>query len=199
MSSPTRSFVRGVARALALIAVFPAAGLAVRAGLQAGSAPPFYPASWMEETLTEEPELWLVDGYNVVQVALLSGRDRDSWWQASRRDELMAHAARLAASGARVEVVFDGDQPVPEPEGRAARQVFAESADAWLVARVRAEVTPQRVVVVTADRRLAGRLRHHGARVVGPGEFLRRCRLEPDTGCQEEPEKPRDVFPSKGT
>jgi predicted RNA-binding protein with PIN domain len=199
MSSPTRSFAGGVARALAQIAVFPAAGLAVRAGLQAGSAPPIYPASWMEEIEAEDPELWLVDGFNVVQVALLSGRDRDSWWRAERRDELMAQAARLAASGARVEVVFDGDQPVPEPEGHAARQVFAESADAWLVARVRAAAEPGRVAVVTADRRLAGRLRHHGARVIGPGEFLRRCRLEPDSGCQDEPEKHRDVFPSKRT
>ena len=94
MSSPTRSFAGGVARALALIAVFPAAGLAVRAGLQAGSAPPLYPASWMEEIEAEDPELWLVDGFNVVQVALLSGRDRDAWWRAERRDELMAHATQ---------------------------------------------------------------------------------------------------------
>ena len=174
--SPTRSFVGGVARALALIAVFPAAGLAVRAGLQAGSAPPFYPESWMEEIQTEEPELWLVDGFNVVQVALLSGRDRESWWRAERRAELMAHAAQLSAKGACVEVVFDGAEPAPEAEGPGAREVFAESADAWLVARVRAAADPQRVAVVTADRRLAGRVRHHGARVIGPGEFLRRCR-----------------------
>ena len=177
--SPTRSFAGGVARALALIAVFPAAGLAVRAGLQAGSAPPTdpaYPASWMEEIRAEEPQLWLVDGFNVVQVALLTGRDREAWWQAAHREELMAHAARLAVSGVCVEVVFDGDQPVPETEGPGARQVFAESADAWLVARLRAAPEPQRVAVVTADRRLAGRVRHHGGRVIGPGEFLRRCR-----------------------
>ena len=174
--SPTRSFAGGVARALALIAVFPAAGLAVRAGLQAGSAPPTYPASWMDEIREEEPDLWLVDGFNVVQVALLSGRDREAWWQAAHREELMAFAARLAGSGACVEVVFDGDQPVAEAEGPGARQVFAESADTWLVARLRAAPEPQRVAVVTADRRLAGRVRHHGGRVIGPGEFLRRCR-----------------------
>jgi predicted RNA-binding protein with PIN domain len=174
--SPTRSFAGGVARALALIAVFPAAGLAVRAGLQAGSAPPAYPASWMEEIEAQEPSLWLVDGFNVVQVALLSGRDREAWWRASRRDELLTQATRLAASGAQVEVVFDGAQPASAHAGPGARQVFAESADAWLVARVRAAADPQRVAVVTADRQLARRVRHHGARVIGPGEFLRRCR-----------------------
>ena len=197
--SPTRSFAGGVARALALIAVFPAAGLAVRAGLQAGSAPPLYPASWMEEIEAEDPALWLVDGFNVVQVALLSGRDRESWWRAERRDELMAQAARLAASGACIEVVFDGAEPASEAQGPGARQVFAESADAWLVARIRAAAEPGRVAVVTADRRLAGRLRHHGARVIGPGEFLRRCRLEPGAECPESSEKKRAVSPSKAT
>ena len=177
--SPTRSFAGGVARALALIAVFPAAGLALRAGLQAGSAPPFYPASWMDEIRAEdreEPELWLVDGFNVVQVALLGGRDRDAWWGPARRAELLAEAGRLSASGACVEVVFDGARPAPDSQGAAPRPVFAESADAWLLARVRSAPDPGRVAVVTADRRLAGRVRHHGARVIAPGEFLRRCR-----------------------
>jgi hypothetical protein len=175
--SPTRSFAGGVARALALIAVFPAAGLALRTALQAGSAPPTYPPSWMEEIRAEEasPELWLVDGFNVVQVALLAGRDREAWWGPERREELLARAARLSASGARVEVVFDGARQGPEAPGSGPRQVFAESADAWLVARVRAAQDPGRVAVVTADRRLAGRLRHLGARVVEPREFLRRC------------------------
>ena len=174
--SPTRSFFGGVARALALIAAFPAAGLAVRAGLQAGSAPPTYSPSWMEEIRAEEPELWLVDGFNVVQVALLGGRDRAAWWRAERRQELLEHATGLTVSGACVEVVFDGARPGLEAQGPGPRQIFAESADAWLVARVRSSPHPGRIAVVTADRSLAGRVRHHGALVVGPGEFLRRCR-----------------------
>jgi hypothetical protein len=130
----------------------------------------------MEEIRAEDPLLWLVDGFNVVQVALLSGRDREAWWGAERRAELLTQAARLSAAGACVEVVFDGARPEPEAAGPGPRQVFAESADAWLVARVRAAPDPARVAVVTADRSLAGRVRHHGAHVVGPGEFLRRCR-----------------------
>ena len=36
-------------------------------------------------------------------------------------------------------------------------------------------VRSERTVVVTADRRLASRARHHGATVVTPGEFLARA------------------------
>jgi predicted RNA-binding protein with PIN domain len=178
---PTRSFAGGVIQALAVIAVFPALGLAARAGLQAGSAPPHYPPTWMEEIRAEEteapeePEIWLVDGFNVVQVALLGGREREGWWGAERRDELLARAARLSAAGAVVEVVFDGRRPAPEADVPGPRQVFAESADAWLLARVREAADPARVAVVTADRSLAGRARHRGARVISPSEFLRRC------------------------
>jgi hypothetical protein len=53
--------------------------------------------------------------------------------------------------------------------------VFVPSADDWLVARVREAADPQRVRVVTADRRLAARVRHHGGRVVSPAAFLGRC------------------------
>ncbi len=180
---PARSFAAGVVQAVAVIAVFSALGLAARAGLQAGSAPPDYPPSWMEEIRaqqlesSEEPELWLVDGFNVVQVALIAGRDREGWWGAERREELLARAARLSASGARVEVVFDGQRPAAEASGPGPREVFAESADAWLLARVRDAADPSRVAVVTADRSLAGRARHRGARVISPSEFLRRCQI----------------------
>lgn len=180
---PTRSFAAsfaaGVAQALAVVAAFPALGLAVRAGLQAGSAPPTYPPTFMDDEVRveqqPEPELWLVDGFNVVQVALLGGREREIWWGAERREELLDRAARLTEQGARVEVVFDGQRPAPDAEGAGPRQVFADSADAWLLARVKQAADPTRLAVVTADRRLAGRVRHQGARVVSPSDFLRRC------------------------
>jgi hypothetical protein len=175
----TPRFWTGLARALALIALFPAVGLGVRTGLAAGSAPSLYPASGMDElpAAVDEPELWLVDGFNVVQVALLGGRDRERWWGSERRAELLERASRLSAAGARIEVVFDGERPAEERDGAGAREVFADSADAWLVARVKAAPDPARIAVVTADRRLAGRVRHHGARVVAPSDFLRRCEV----------------------
>jgi hypothetical protein len=71
-----------------------------------------------------------------------------------------------------------------ESDAPGPHRVFAPSADDWLLARVRAAENPGRIAVVTADRRLAERARRRGARVVGPGEFLRRC-----TG--DEPAAPR--------
>ncbi len=55
------------------------------------------------------------------------------------------------------------------------RAVFAASADDWLVTRVRRAEDPARFAVVTCDRQVADRVRHRGARVVSPREFLARC------------------------
>ena len=130
------------------------------------------PTSGASETLEE----WLVDGFNVVQVGLLRDRDREGWWSRARREELMARAERFARPRAATWVVFDGPEEGirSEASGRL-HEVYAASADEWLVARVRAAEEPSRIVVVTADRRLANRVRHHGGRVVAPAEFLREC------------------------
>ena len=71
-------------------------------------------------------------------------------------------------------VVFDGSRPVREEGAGRLHAVFAPSADDWLVRRVKAAEQPGRVVVVTADRSLANRARHHGAVVLKPGDFLAR-------------------------
>ena len=52
---------------------------------------------------------------------------------------------------------------------------FAPSADDWLVRRVRASSEPQRLAVVTRDRRVGGRAQHSGASVVSPAQFLGLC------------------------
>ncbi len=124
----------------------------------------------------ERPEEWLVDGFNVVQVGLLRDRDREGWWSRERRRELMARAERFERPRVVTWVVFDGPEEGirSEASGRL-HEVYAASADDWLAARVRAAAEPSRIVVVTADRRLANRVRHHGGRVVAPAEFLRAC------------------------
>jgi predicted RNA-binding protein with PIN domain len=118
--------------------------------------------------------IWLVDGYNVVHWGLLGGRDRERWWSAPLRAELLARAAAFEDPDAEVWVVFDGARPGPEVEGRL-HEVFAPSADDWLLRRIRDEADPARVALVTADRRLADRAKHRGAAVVSPSEFLDRC------------------------
>jgi hypothetical protein len=176
-------FLRGALEALLLPLAFCALGLAWwGTALRAEGAAPTYPRAWMEAgamTQVEVPSApaeWLIDGFNVVQVGLLGGQDRSQWWSASRRAQLLSQAAAFEPADASLWVVFDGGRPGPdsELEGRT-RVVFAPSADEWLVARVRGAPDPSRLVVVTADRRLAARVRHLGARVASPAEFLARC------------------------
>jgi predicted RNA-binding protein with PIN domain len=176
-------FLRGVLEALLLPLAFCALGLAWwGTALRAEGAPPTYPRAWMEAAAMTQaepasaPAEWLIDGFNVVQVGLLGGQDRSRWWSAARRAQLLSQVAAFQPSDASLWVVFDGGLPRPESEreGRT-RVVFAPSADEWLVARVRRAEDPSRLVVVTADRRLAARVRHLGARVSSPAEFLARC------------------------
>jgi len=170
-------FWRGAIESLGLTVLFPAVGLLWTAfALPAPEPEPHYPGSVVELVPARTPRIWLVDGFNVVQVGLLGGRTRDDWWREPRRVELLSRAASFDAREDELWVVFDG----PRPDGTGAvgdrlHPVFAPSADEWVVARVVAEPDPGRVSVVTADRRLAARVRRRGASVVSPAEFLRRC------------------------
>ena len=120
---------------------------------------------------------WLVDGFNVLHAGVLRGGDRQGWWREEMRARLLARVAAFDDETAELWVVFDGRGPLGEAELRSRRPhvVFAPSADEWLLAAVRDAEDPASVVVVTADRQLADRARHRGARVVGPRTFLNRC------------------------
>ena len=123
--------------------------------------------------------VWLVDGFNVVSVALLrdQGRmhEREGFWRRENREALVARARAFDDPSAEVWIVFDGADADGNDEHATPKTVFAPSADEWLLERVRADATPERVTVVTADRRLENRVRSRGARVVSPGDFLNRC------------------------
>ena len=190
-------FLRGVAQTLSIVVAFVGAGVvagsltsrapATRAGFPSPGllpgAEPFarahvYSRGEMDgaaET-TEEPSVWLVDGFNALHVAMLRGRDRQAWWRSEERERLVARVAGFEAGDAEVVVVFDGPRPLSS-DGAAAgpRVVFASSADDWLLRQVREAPEPGRVAVVTADRQLADRARHRGAQVVAPRVFLERC------------------------
>jgi hypothetical protein len=174
-----RSFVRGIGEAAAVVALFVAGGLAYAAVLGGGALPAGAPALYlppaMEQESAPEPRVWLVDGYNVLNVGLLAGRVREGWWTGSYRDELLGRAEGFEEAGAEIWVVFDGAQPADDERAGRVRSVFAPSADEWLLARIR-ERDPARVALVTADRRLAARARSRGVEVVAPAAFLARCR-----------------------
>lgn len=173
----SRSFTRGALEAMWITAIFVALGLGYAEVLKrAPAAPAVYASTFVATRSSDDPSVWLVDGFNVVQRTLLGGRERDEWWTARRRTELLERAACFDDPAAEIWVVFDGSDVEPEgSDARGPRWVFAPSADDWLVARVRAAENPGQIAVVTADRRLAERARRRGARVVAPSEFLRRC------------------------
>ncbi len=175
-----RNAILGILQTLGTVGAFVLAGVAAAALYPSAmplSAPPD-PAAPATEPAGEhsEPagEHWLVDGYNVIQVALLAGRERDDWWAEARRAELLERADAFQTGAAAVEVVFDGPEPALPREG--ARAVFAPSADDWILARVvEAPSGTAPPTVVTGDRRLAARARHRGARIVTPADFLALC------------------------
>ena len=120
----------------------------------------------------------IVDGNNVI------GSRPDGWWKdregASLR--LVASLRSLARrSGDRIAVVLDG-RPLPDvPEGVHDRVLVAyatrggrDAADDRIAEEVAHDRDPVSLVVVTSDRRLAERVRAHGARVEGAGSLLDR-------------------------
>ena len=120
---------------------------------------------------------WLVDGFNVLHAGVLRGSDRRGWWREEVRARLLERVACFEDAAAELWVVFDGPGPAGDAELSSVRPrvVFAPSADDWLLAAVRDTEDPASIVVVTADRQLADRARHRGARVMSPRAFLARC------------------------
>ena len=123
-------------------------------------------------------EIWLIDGYNVLHAAILRGGDRQGFWSAAMRARVVERVADFEAGAGELFVVFDGREPARESPRAAPAHlhvVFAASADDWIVRRVRAAAQPDRITVVTADRKVRDRVRHRGARVLAPRAFLARC------------------------
>jgi predicted RNA-binding protein with PIN domain len=176
-----RSFLRGVFEAATVVALFVVGGLLLAAAQNGGAlpagdgTPPLYSPPVVEPQRPSEPRVWLVDGYNVLNVGLLAGRVREGWWTSPFRDELIGRAQEFEQRDAEVWVVFDGAHPPDARDAGRVRSVFAPSADEWLLARIR-ERDPAQIALVTADRRLAARARNHGVEVVAPAAFLARCR-----------------------
>lgn len=176
-------FWRGVLASAGVMAGFVAFGLGVALLERAARADPYPPGmpAATEQEAGAAPSVWLVDGYNVLHAGVLRGRDRAGWWKAAAQARVVAAAAGFDDPQAEVWVVFDAARPeaaserCAAPPGGRVRLVFTPSADDWIVQKVRGHAEPERLAVVTADRQVAERARHRGARVVSPLAFLRRC------------------------
>jgi predicted RNA-binding protein with PIN domain len=117
---------------------------------------------------------WLVDGMNVI------GSRPTGWWRdrpGAMRSLVESLTAYAESSGDSVGVVFDG-RPFELPSGPV-QVTFASrrgpnAADDDIAALVAADPDPGGLRVVTSDSELAGRVREHGAEVVGAGAFRHR-------------------------
>ena len=127
---------------------------------------------------------WLIDGFNVLHAGFFEKRKRTQWWTAEHRDRLIEEIRQFALPAEALWIVFDGPRAPstddPRELDRTAADsllhlVFASCADDWLIRRVREAGDPSTVAVVTGDRAVANRARHHHAYVVSPRDFLAHC------------------------
>ena len=135
-----------------------------------------------------ERRMVLVDGFNVLHAVLLANERRDGWWKREARERLLRRVRTWPAVDDALWVAFDGSmptwsvwaEPVAVPQERTqsgpiVHSVFVESADDWIVRRTRRAEEPNRMLVVTADRQVAGRARSAGAEILSPWSFISRC------------------------
>lgn len=114
----------------------------------------------------------IVDGANVV------GSRPDGWWRDRPGAAARLHAQLLAADLAYAEVVLvlEGKARAGVPKGtdERVRTVHAPADGDATIADLAADAVSEghEVVVVTADRALADRVRSSGAGVVSPGRLL---------------------------
>ena len=115
-------------------------------------------------------DVLVVDGANVV------GSRPDGWWRDREGAAARLHARLVAADLApHVVLVLEGRARGGVAAGTSGRTSVVHasgSGDDTIVDEAEAAAGSSSVVVVTADRGLAERVRSVGARVVGPGHLL---------------------------
>jgi len=133
-----------------------------------------------------DPRTVFVDGFNVLHTVLLAGERDSVWWGRDAREKLLSRVCTWPDPRDEIWVAFDGSQPawsvLALPAGRAAggrgpmvHSVFVESADDWIVRRARRALPAAHALVVSADRKVAGRARSAGCEVWTPWAFIARC------------------------
>jgi hypothetical protein len=158
----------------------------------------------------------LVDAFNVLHAVLLGKEREHGWWRRAERERLLRRISTWESGPAEIWVAFDGAQPawsvwaepIARPQtsdsrGPTVHSVFVESADDWIVRRARRAPQPERVVVVSADRKVSGRARSAGCEIWTPWAFISQCPALPNRqdGCDPDrsPETPNPDEPTPST
>jgi predicted RNA-binding protein with PIN domain len=141
-----------------------------------------------------EGRIILVDGFNVLH-SILEPEEREAgWWRRQQRERLLHALSRWPDPHDVLWVAFDGAEPSwsvwAEPVARVVdpsalrrdgppqaqvHSVYVESADDWIVRRARRAKAPERTIVATRDRQVAGRARSADCVVWSPGELMQSC------------------------
>jgi hypothetical protein len=143
----------------------------------------------------------LVDGFNVLHTVLLKREREAGWWRRTVRERLLRRVQAWPDAQDQIWVAFDGAEPAwsvwaepvarprlggvagassllsgrpgrPERPGPIVHSVYVESADDWIVRRARRAVDPAQTIVVSADRKVAGRARSAGCTTWTPWAFM---------------------------
>lgn len=159
------------------------------------------------EVQTLPGRILLVDGFNVLHAVLLGKERSGWWRRSLRERLLARATAWhgdqdeiwVAFDGARpsvstYSVIWSSEAgsetrapsettptgrpgPSPRRSGPIVHSLFVESADDWIVRRARRAEQPDRVVVVSNDRKVTGRARSAGCEILTPWAFIARCPL----------------------
>lgn len=140
----------------------------------------------------------LIDGHNLIgRLSMLSLEDADD-----EEALIRVLGSYRGRTGRSVTVVFDPGGAFALPQARRYRGidvVFAphgSSADAVIARRVQKSRNPDRWLVITSDRDLAGEVQHAGARVQSADAFARE--LQPaEPGLEELPWKEEPLSASE--
>lgn len=137
--------------------------------------------------------LYLIDGFNLLHAAILSGKARRNWWSVDNQRRVVKLAEGFdGAQPGSLWVVFDRREGVepgaqgPDGECQSTSRVtvhFAPSADDWIVQTVQEREQQShgmaKTHVVSADRALQDRACHRGSVRLSPWVFARMCGAEP--------------------
>lgn len=92
------------------------------------------------------------------------------WAEPVARPRLGGLASASSSLSGRAE--RSGRPERPERPGPIVHSVYVESADDWIVRRARRAVDPEQTIVVSADRKVAGRARSAGCTTWTPWAFM---------------------------
>jgi hypothetical protein len=98
-------------------------------------------------------------------------------------------APRLRRTRARAALFFDGPAVRATSLGSLSLRACGGSADDAIVREVQRAAAPSEIVVVTADRELARRVRDAGGKTLAPEAFWKSFGTAPSTASREDPGK----------